>query len=1085
MRPRTRNSKTPAPVDNRVTDASVGWLLQAGSVHIHLPVPTVRSRTLRLAASAAVAAAGVLLIARPGPLPAVAGALLLLPAVVQLVTLVRTLTGTRPRTVVPQSELTAALALLAGRLRESYDREERLARIHDPVPLRVSWREGDPTLADHASTVRERGSEPIDLSGELLDVLTVYDRLPERRLVVLGGAGAGKSVLALRLARRLLDPGEGDPARPVPVVLPIASWDPFAQGPLSWAAGRIAGLFPELGADGAVRHAIAGALLETGRILPVYDGFDELPATAQAKGLRELNRSLGPGRQLVLTSRPRAYRKAVADEDVLTAAAVVKIQPLTVSQLADFLPRTTRLISVDGTLTTKWDTVLARLRATGDDPAARELRRALSTPLMVGLARSAYSDTRADPAELLDRDRFPDHRAVESHLLDSFVPAVYDIALDDRVGRGPWDARRAERSLGFLAHRMRTVHTQELAWWRLDEALPRCAGTLASLAALAFAVAAVCWGGGGTAVTTQWPGGPVWLVLTALALLVLFAGWAALPRTAHPGPERLTFPRGWRFWEPVKTLTAPADTEANGPWRVLRDARRAAVAVTVMRLGQRGDGLFGFEALLLLGVPFLCYGAYAYSGEALDRALWGEWTAVAGCWLAAVLLHGLGRTAWGRYTVARAWFAARGTLPWRLNAFLRDAHRRGVLRQSGGFYHFRHMELRDRLAAGTALTERRERPVVRLLALAVHLASAGALIAWLITAPGGTKGEAGPYRTVPSDCSLLTVAQLAPVVSGAVVTGNSHGHCEWTGTGPGRSSRVELHARAMGPKGRASGIRQANTLLGRSQAHPLLKAVGDGARSRSYISSNGDSAEAEIHARTGNLYIRLLYEEDYADEDRVMGVAAILAQQVLHNAGAQPAPSRALASVPLPALPGDSLQARHRQVRPRLALPVWRGQERSELEEVEDTGIVYRRPHYTCVDAPGRPEKPLCGGLVQGHDAPVYLRWWTDVKKCGRTVCPKKAEDAFIRGFGWFDVEDANWKKPGGGVTHSEATAPMAGDAAFPDRTHVTGVQLLRTFMVGDQVHYLAFRMDIDARYADAARKALQDLVAQTDIPGG
>ena len=37
----------------------------------------------------------------------------------------------------------------------------------------------------------------------------------------------------------------------------------------------------------------------------------------------------------------------------------------------------------------------------------------------------------------------------------------------------------------------------------------------------------------------------------------------------------------------------------------------------------------------------------------------------------------------------------RGELPWRTRAFLRDAHERGVLRQSGAFYQFRHILLQE------------------------------------------------------------------------------------------------------------------------------------------------------------------------------------------------------------------------------------------------------------------------------------------------------------------------------------------------------------------------------------------------------
>jgi len=55
--------------------------------------------------------------------------------------------------------------------------------------------------------------------------------------------------------------------------------------------------------------------------------------------------------------------------------------------------------------------------------------------------------------------------------------------------------------------------------------------------------------------------------------------------------------------------------------------------------------------------------------------------------------------AWVSFTLARCWLAFRRRLPWRLMAFLADAHeQRGVLRQAGGVYQFRHLELQRRLA---------------------------------------------------------------------------------------------------------------------------------------------------------------------------------------------------------------------------------------------------------------------------------------------------------------------------------------------------------------------------------------------------
>jgi hypothetical protein len=59
------------------------------------------------------------------------------------------------------------------------------------------------------------------------------------------------------------------------------------------------------------------------------------------------------------------------------------------------------------------------------------------------------------------------------------------------------------------------------------------------------------------------------------------------------------------------------------------------------------------------------------------------------------------QASWGSYTLSRCWLAASGNLPWRLMAFLEDGHTaKGVLRQVGPRYQFRHTRLRDHLAQG-------------------------------------------------------------------------------------------------------------------------------------------------------------------------------------------------------------------------------------------------------------------------------------------------------------------------------------------------------------------------------------------------
>jgi len=67
------------------------------------------------------------------------------------------------------------------------------------------------------------------------------------------------------------------------------------------------------------------------------------------------------------------------------------------------------------------------------------------------------------------------------------------------------------------------------------------------------------------------------------------------------------------------------------------------------------------------------------------------------CGLAIALITMLPR-AWGSFMLGQTWLALCGHQPWRLMSFLEDAHQRGVLRQTGGVYQFRHARLQDHLA---------------------------------------------------------------------------------------------------------------------------------------------------------------------------------------------------------------------------------------------------------------------------------------------------------------------------------------------------------------------------------------------------
>ncbi|MGW0577358.1 NACHT domain-containing protein [Streptomyces sp. NPDC002920] len=360
----------------------------------------------------------------------------------------------------PDRERRRAADGLAEAVREEWAAEARLRRLRDPVPLDVRWKAADERLADHPQNVR-RPLLPAPRDCRIEDVAGWFAARSGRRLVVLGGPGSGKSVLAVRFVLDRL--AARQPGGPVPVIFPLAGWDPRGCGLRDWLAQRLAADYHPLAGPADDRHTLARALLDAGLVEPVLDGFDELARHSYGEAVRVINAELDDDLPLLLTSRTDAWASAVAEGDVLTAAEVVRLLPLDLPQAAAHLERTARpLHPADGEPGTVWTPVLRELV----DRPGHPLTGALATPLMVALARAVYSDTSRDPSELLDPVRFPTVDAVEEHLLGAFVPAAFTDA-------GPRATADAVRRLTLLAGELHRRGTRRLAWWELEALLPR------------------------------------------------------------------------------------------------------------------------------------------------------------------------------------------------------------------------------------------------------------------------------------------------------------------------------------------------------------------------------------------------------------------------------------------------------------------------------------------------------------------------------------------------------------------------------------------------------------------------------------
>ncbi|WP_431912092.1 NACHT domain-containing protein [Micromonospora carbonacea] len=340
--------------------------------------------------------------------------------------------------------------------------EAALRGLQDPVPIPVRWR----------ATPSGEFDDHLDLTGgpvegsaaDLGSFADAFLRLRQRRLVVLGGAGSGKTSLAVLLVIELLQRMRA--GHPVPVLLSLASWQPRIEHLATWLERQLLLEYPHLSVE-TVR-----GLVQDQRVLPVLDGLDELSAAEQPTALRALNSALAAGGPLVLTCRTGDYAKAIRSAAVLRSAAVVRAEPLAAEAVSAYLLESATPLHQD-----RWRPLTDALARDPSSPVAT----ALSVPLLLWLCRAVYEHAGPDrlPGELTDSGNFPTAEAVERHLLRALVPSVYaggpqpppppgrTTSRGWSIPDGDRGPEQVSRWFGYLAQHLGQRRKPDLAWWEL------------------------------------------------------------------------------------------------------------------------------------------------------------------------------------------------------------------------------------------------------------------------------------------------------------------------------------------------------------------------------------------------------------------------------------------------------------------------------------------------------------------------------------------------------------------------------------------------------------------------------------------
>ncbi|MEU8210897.1 hypothetical protein AB0B85_17080 [Micromonospora sp. NPDC049044] len=477
-----------------------------------------------------------------------------------------------------------------------------------------------------------------------IDALVLLFQHSGGRLVIAGPKGAGKSVLAARLAQGLL----AEPGSPhLPVAVSVLGWHPERQSVLDWLTQEILRRYPGPG----IRPADVRRLLQQDAILPIVDDFDEMPPKLRTIALTAVvalcSRAVLVSHDEVWLNQHHPARRLWPD--------VVVVQSITARCGADYL----------------------RLGGQSDPLALAQithLSSVLRTPLEYDLARRRLGRIGVGawgPAS--DRPARIDVSLAEE-------------ALDRAYGAGPGAAPSSDRRRTYLLTIARFAEERlgGISWWRLHHLLPEWIPRLVFGVLVALTAAALCWAARGE---------------PASGFITLFAG-AAGSVLALPVPPRHL--RARRLSVPVVLsgcggLAAYlADASSIRPY--LLGASTLGAAGALVMAGRIADPDLESCARTLLRHDLLATAVRAAAiatmvvvvsagADALGYSTPAVFQAVA---VLAGFTWCVIRSACGWYLAALAILAAARRLPLRLLTFLEDARRRGVLRRVGPAYEIKY-----------------------------------------------------------------------------------------------------------------------------------------------------------------------------------------------------------------------------------------------------------------------------------------------------------------------------------------------------------------------------------------------------------
>jgi hypothetical protein len=620
---------------------------------------------------------------------------------------------------------------VAGRL------SRRLADLEDNQKARLLNFAATPALARLAAAEEcysyHEGSQPAHCSWQ--DTFKSFWGSASKRLVILGPAGAGKTLLLLDLIAQSAELLGAD--GPLLIRVNIAQWRKN-QSFLDFYTHQVS-------AERGIPADVVSALLADRRIVPLLDGLDELDAEGPEKpergleAIRRLNAATPEeypiNAPIILTCRTFYFQRLeqfqLRDKELvigLAGAGLLQLEPLNADQIAKFLDRNLRVEAK-----ARWGKVLRALNTLQQPPVVN----VLGLPWRLILAFSAYQN-----GGFPDRLLAGDSKVAEAELLPQFLRMAVQKKSPDAPGGNPTPRLKRQWLEAVEGNPVRVARWLKAIaqYLEKDRAAGGGAGVLLIYEIykmvnprrlrLVYGICAlivIAIAGLATFVTAL-SGPHPFPRIVAIAVAAVFLAAAAYVVALRPPST----PAGFTLIQAVQTPQGVLD---------LLISLLCALAASAFALGTQNTLLYRVVGGLCCGFMAGLFFGFVHSKRLRARGVGLQYSetptdplrgglvnssiigAVVGAIYAVVLLaNGAGLVksilfgvlaflafapilglpmfsiAWTRYKLGLLILFFERRLPWRINAFMAWSYNTGLMRTAGLTYQFRHLRMQAWLA---------------------------------------------------------------------------------------------------------------------------------------------------------------------------------------------------------------------------------------------------------------------------------------------------------------------------------------------------------------------------------------------------